>query len=219
MMTCPKCKVTIRGNKKCCPLCEGRLTGEPEDGAFPVIKSAPVSTATLFRIAVFIGVLIEIAFGFIGYINGSWMHSLGLVGTIIIFALGDLAVGIYYRSNLLKLITVQAYIIMIAICLINRHFGGYRWSLAFVVPSMFLALLVLTVLVGFIEKLLLGEYLIYVIIDVLLSFLQLIPIHYGMNPWPYLTAACIAVMLAVAAFVLIFRFKEFKNASAKYWNM
>ena len=219
MQYCPKCKIDIRGNKKCCPLCRGRISGEPEEGAFPVIHSAPVSTATLFRIAVFIGVLIEIVFGFVGYINGSWMHSLGLVGTIIIFALCDLAVAIYYRSNLLKLFTVESYIVIIAIYLINRHVGGYMWSFAFVIPSIFLALLIVTVLIGHFQGLLLGEYMIYVIIDVLLSFLQLIPIHYGLNPWPYLTAGCIAFMMAVAAFVLIFRFREFKNAAAKYWNM
>ena len=218
-MNCPKCKVKILGNKKCCPLCQGRLVGEVEEGAFPVIKSAPVSTATLFRIAVFIGVLIEIVFGFIGYINGSWLHSLGLVGTIIVFALGDLAVAIYYRSNLLKLFTAEAYIIILAVYMINRHMGGYRWSFAFVIPSIFLVLLITTVLIGHFEGLLLGEYMIYVIMDVLLSFIQLIPIHYGLNPWPYLTAGCIAFMLAVAAFVLIFRFREFKNAAAKYWNM
>ena len=31
MQECKKCKITIRGNKKCCPLCQGRLNGEPEE--------------------------------------------------------------------------------------------------------------------------------------------------------------------------------------------
>ncbi|MCR4674508.1 MAG: hypothetical protein K5675_05800 [Lachnospiraceae bacterium] len=219
MQTCPKCNITIRGNKKCCPLCEGRLNGEGEDGAFPVIKTKPVSTTTLFRIALFIGVLTIITLGFLGFINISWAKSLGLVSMIIIFALIDLAVAIYYRSNLLKLFTVEAYVIMLGVYLIDNHIKAYHWSIAFVIPSIFLALMLLTVLMGHFNGLLLGEYLSYVIIDVLLSFLQIIPIRLGQNPWPYLAAGCIAFMLAITAFLLIFRFKEFKNAAAKYWNM
>ena len=38
MQYCPKCRVKIRGNKSCCPLCRATLTGEGEDGAFPVLR-------------------------------------------------------------------------------------------------------------------------------------------------------------------------------------
>ena len=31
MQYCPKCKVKVRGYKTECPLCQGRLTGTPED--------------------------------------------------------------------------------------------------------------------------------------------------------------------------------------------
>nr|MCR5546508.1 hypothetical protein [Lachnospiraceae bacterium] len=162
---------------------------------------------------------IEIIFGFLGFINGSWSKSLGLVGTIIIFALIDLAVAIYYRSNLLKLFTVEAYVIMLGVYMIDNHIKSFHWSIAFVIPSIFIVLMLLTVLMGHFNGLLLGEYLSYVIIDVLLSFLQIIPIHSKDNPWPYLAAGCIAFMLAITAFLLIFRFRELRNAAARYWNM
>ena len=219
MMTCPKCNITIRGDKRCCPLCKGRLKGEPEDGAFPVLEKVPVSTVTLFRIALFLAVLAEISFVLISFLYGEWIHSFGVATMAIIFGLVDLGVALYYRGNVLKLITVQAYVILLAIFIIDHHFGAYYWSLAYVVPSVLVALVIVTVLVGRIEGLVLGDYMIYLIVNVIFGLLQAIPIYKGINPFPVIAACSVAFMVAIAAFVVIFHFRELKNASAKYLNM
>ena len=219
MLTCPKCNITIRGDKRCCPLCQGRLKGEPEDGAFPVLEKVPVSTVTLFRIALFGAVLAEIVFVLISFFNGEWIHSFGVATMAIVFGLIDLAVALYYRGNVLKLITVQAYVILVAVFIIDRHFGAHYWSLAYVIPSVLVALVIVTLLVGRIEGLMLGDYIMYLIVDVIFGLLQVIPIYKGLNPYPFVAAISIAFMVAMAAFVCIFHFRELKNASAKYLNM
>ena len=219
MQECKKCKITIRGNKRCCPLCQGRLTGEPEDAAFPVIKKLPITTEAVFRIACFLAVLAEIALGMICFVNGGWVPGIEIAMIVILFALGDLGVALYYKSNLVKLITVQSYIIMVAVIYLDRRFGMIGWSLTWVVPLMFIALILATLIIARVSGLFLRDIMLYVVFDVLMSLLQAIPIHRGINRFPWPAAMSIALMLAIAAFVIIFRFNDLKNASAKYLNM
>ena len=54
MQHCSKCNIDIRGNKSCCPLCQGNLIGEPEDPAFPVLPERRLSRGMFLRICVFI---------------------------------------------------------------------------------------------------------------------------------------------------------------------
>ena len=102
MQECKKCKITIRGNKKCCPLCQGRLSGEPEDAAFPVIKRLPLTTDAVFRIALFLAVLAEIGLGLICFLNGGWIPGIEIAMIVIVFALADLRVALYFKGNLIK---------------------------------------------------------------------------------------------------------------------
>ena len=219
MQECKKCKITIRGNKRCCPLCQGRLTGEPEDAAFPDIPLKPLTTDAVFRIAAFFAVLSEIALGMICFVNGGWIPGMEIAMVAIIFALIDLGVALYYKSNLLKLITVQAYIVMVAVYVLDRRFGAIGWSVMWVIPMMFIALMVATLIIKAANGLYMRDIMLYVILDVILATLQVIPIYRGQNPFPYPAAVSIALMLAIAAFVIIFRFNDLKSASAKYLNM
>ncbi len=219
MQECKKCKITIRGNKRCCPLCQGRLSGEPEDPAFPNIKRLPLTAVAVFKIAAFIAVLAEIALGMLCFVNGSWIPGVEIAMIIIVFAIADLNVALYFKGNLIKLITVQSYIIMGAVFIMDRRFGFIGWSLAWVIPMMFIALMVTTLIIAKVAGLFLRDIMLYVVFNVFACSLQAIPIHKGINPFPWPAAISIALMLAIAAFVIIFRFNDLKNASAKYLNM
>ena len=63
MQYCPKCRINIRGNKSCCPLCQGELAGEPAEDVFPVLVPRKISQASLLKIATFCFAAVEIAFG------------------------------------------------------------------------------------------------------------------------------------------------------------
>ncbi len=219
MQECKKCKITIRGNKRCCPLCQGRLYGEPEDAAFPYIKKPKFTTEALFKIAAFLSVLAEIVLGMICFVNGGIIPGVGLAMVVIVLALGDFGVALYYKSNLVKLITIQSYIIMIAVEVLDRRYGNLGWSLTWVIPLMFIALIITTLIIARASGLYLRDIMLYVVLDVLVSLLQIIPIMRGDNYFPWPAAISIALMLAIAAFVVIFRFSDLKSASAKYLNM
>ena len=58
MKWCPRCKVEIRGHSQYCPLCQGRVTGEGESPAFPIIPSVYEKYRLFFQILFLSGVAI-----------------------------------------------------------------------------------------------------------------------------------------------------------------
>ena len=47
MYECKHCHIKVRGNVKCCPLCQGELTGTAEQNIFP-IQSKNVSYRIIY---------------------------------------------------------------------------------------------------------------------------------------------------------------------------
>ena len=64
MQICPKCKVNIRGNKSCCPLCQGKLKNVEGEASpsFPTIKRKKISNITFLKVCTFLFVASEIVF-------------------------------------------------------------------------------------------------------------------------------------------------------------
>ena len=53
MQYCPKCRISIRGDKTECPLCGGRVTGNAEPGGFPVLDRRRFSHMSLVKVGTF----------------------------------------------------------------------------------------------------------------------------------------------------------------------
>ena len=107
MQYCPKCRIGIKGDKSGCPLCGGRLTGEPEPGGFPVLERGKLTHMSIVKAATFAGLssliimmALEILYGF----KLVWVPFAAL-GVVI--AWGDLMVGVYYRNNLIKTFSIE----------------------------------------------------------------------------------------------------------------
>ena len=219
MQYCPKCKVHIRGNKRCCPLCEGSLTGSPSDPAFPALEQRRFSFSLIFKVCLFLFVIVEVVMMMINIMTHFQYHLPGLIMMWAPFVLLDLGVAFYYRGNIIKLISGQAYVLMAVCFLIDRHNGHLSWSIQWVIPATLLSLTIVTIIIGYAVGLRMVDYMIYLALDVLLSVLQLIPVYLGINTMPYAAVISVGVMIVIAAFVVIFRSRDLGNAFSKYMNV
>ncbi len=219
MQYCSKCGIHIRGNKKCCPLCQGPLTGEPEDPAFPVLPKHTYSSLSVMKVAVFIFAICEIALAALWYLARSTRAWTPVAGFAVFLLLADLAVALYYRYNIIKIVTFECYFIMLLILAVDRLTGFHGWSLAFVLPFLFLALIIATTVIARAVHLHLVDYVIYIALDVILACLQLIPLSLHDNPFPIFAVITLGVILVYAVAIVIFRTRDLKSASGKWFHV
>ena len=219
MQYCPKCRISIRGNKTECPLCGGRVTGDPEPGGFPVLERNRFSHMSVVKVGTFclltffiIMMSLEILYDF----KLAWI-PFAVMGALI--AWGDLMVGIYYRNNLIKTLFIETYLAMAVCILIDSLTGWHGWSLAYVLPIGFVLLVFVTIGVGRAASLRLEEYIIYIFVTILLSMLQIFPVLAHVNPVAFPAVACMALLLIGACAAVIFRFRDLRSAVEKMFNL
>ena len=219
MQYCPKCRISIRGNKTECPLCGGRVTGEPEPGGFPILERNRFSHMSVVKVGTFclltffiIMMSLEILYDF----KLAWV-PFAVMGALI--AWGDLMVGIYFRNNLIKTLSVETYLAMAVCLLVDTLTGWHGWSLAYVLPIGFVLLVFGTIAVGRGAHLRLEEYIIYIFVTMLLSMLQIIPVLTRVNPVIAPAVISMALLLIEASAAVIFRFGDLVSAVQKLFNI
>ncbi|MBQ5534549.1 MAG: hypothetical protein IIU07_04530 [Lachnospiraceae bacterium] len=227
MNYCPKCKIVIRGEKQCCPLCQGKITGVPDGAttfesasysAFPVIDFK-VSSFTFIKIVTFLFLVLEISFAAVGWILGRDHPWVGLVMLGILVGWIDVLAAMYVRGNLLKLITVEAYVAMAVNIYVDYMTHMHGWSLAWVTPFTLLGLGVITLVIARIRKLRPSEYVTYIVVNTAAALLQLIPIRSGLNPVPIPAVIIIACHLILMAAVIVFRSRDLKTALGRRFSV
>ncbi len=221
MQYCPKCKVKIRGEKKCCPLCQAQLK-ETEgfiEPAFPRIKKKKLSNITFIKMCTFLAIALEIVFGAINIMTESQYSFVGVVMLGILVAWVTVITTVYLRNNLLKVITWEVFVAIVVDIYIDMHTGFHGWSLEWMVPATLTGLAIATIIIAKVIKLRLDEYALYIIFDIGMALLQIIYIKNGMNkfPWPAVISILLYLILGLA--IVIFRFRDLKNASQKMFNM
>ena len=219
MQYCPKCRLNIRGEKTGCPLCGGRLTGDPEPGGFPVLERRRFSHMSVVKVATFCYLslfIILMALEILSDFRLAWVPFVILVMTI---GWGDIMVGVYFRNNLVKTFAIETYLVMAGCLLIDFLTGWRGWSLSYVLPSGFLLLVVATVCVGKMADLRLEEYIMYLVTTMLLSLLQIIPVLTHANPAPVPAVASVTILLIMGCAAVIFRFQDLRSAAEKLFNL
>lgn len=220
MQYCAKCNVNIRGNKRCCPLCQGKIKGDAENPAFKTMPVSRVSGEMFIKLAIFAFLITNIVMFALQILYRFELHWPVLVTVFSLFALGDILVAFYLRGNILNLITVQSWIIMGIVYFLDRRYSGYLgYSVAWVVPILFIVLVISTIVIGKLSGMHTVDYAILIMFDVILSLFQIIPIANGNNPFPVLSVISMALMLGYLAYIVVFRGRDLKSAAEKYLNM
>ena len=224
MQYCPSCMIQIRGKKARCPLCQRELQDQDlampfeDDDPFVRLANPKVSFIKMIRTVTFICICLEILLGAVQIITGGsgWILAAML---IVLLGWADFQVVIYYRTNLIRMLTTQGYIIMAA-CLILAHISKTgSWAVTWVVPFMFCLLIAVTFIAARAQKMELHEYILYPAFDVLMSLLQIIPIVLGINPIVAPAVICIAIMLILVSGLIIFRGRMLREAAEKYLHI
>ncbi|MCR5092487.1 MAG: hypothetical protein K6B72_00730 [Lachnospiraceae bacterium] len=215
MLFCNKCNVNIRGSKAECPLCGSPLIGTPEDPAFPVLPPHKHTLRSVFKVIVFAFLVLMIVMGTLRYMIGP---SAGWATAVMLWSplgLAGVFITMTYRNNILKLISAEFYSVMVLDLLIDLATGWYGWSVAFVIPSCFVALVIVSFFVGRAVFGSHGGYLMYLITAEILSFFQIFFILADRNPFTYIAVAVMALMLILFLAEMIFFYQDFKNATSR----
>lgn len=223
MQYCQKCGISVRGHKRCCPLCGGPLTGEGKEPVFPIVKRGALTGKSLIRISAFVLIAFEIVMAAAGFLAANAArHALSWIPIVMICAAvawADLLIAFHLRNNVIKTITVQAYIAMLVDYIVDIRTGFPGWSVIWMIPAAFAGIAVTTIAIGRSVRMQLEDYAVYLLADTIFCLLQIIPIALHQNKFEWPAVICMAGYLILFSAVLLFRHREMKNAAAKYFHV
>ena len=221
MQICPKCKIEIRGKKRCCPLCQGQLKeveGE-KSASFPTLKKKKISHITFIKMCTFLFVATEIVFATINIMTGGVYSFFGPLMLGFLAGWVTILTTMYLRNNILKVVTWEGIVAIVVDIYIDYMTGFYGWSVEWMVPMTLIGLAIATIIIALVQKLRLDEYIYYIIFDLAMALGQIYFIKKGMNKLPWPAGISIMCYLILIAAVVIFRFRDLKKASEKMFNM
>ncbi len=239
MYYCPKCKITIRGDKQCCPLCEGKILDKDgmkraaidetlydiddlEDGynkAFPVLNERKITGVTFVRICTFLLAVIIVICLALRYLFGDIMSWTGvtILGSIVVWL--DILAIMRYRYNLLKVLMVEMIVAIVVDYYIDKITGFHGWSVVWMIPFGLAGHALVTFLIAKLVKLRFEEYIIYIVLDAVMAFAQAFFIWNGENSLPYAAVFVMAGFAITLVAAILFRFRELRSAAGRMFNV
>lgn len=190
-----------------------------DDDPFVCLPRPKVSFMLMMRAAAFFCISLEIAFGAVQIITGfkhGWLFA-AMLAVPVVWA--DIMVTAYYRSNLIRMLTTEAYLVMAACLVLQNLTHTGSWAVVWAVPALFCLLIGGTFAAAKAQGMELQEFILYPAFDVLCCLLQIIPIAMGWNTNIAPAVICIACMLILVSGLAIFRGRMLRDAAYKYLHM
>ncbi|WP_026660490.1 DUF6320 domain-containing protein [Butyrivibrio sp. AC2005] len=239
MQYCPKCKIVIRGDKTCCPLCEGKVLGkkdvlrtgldkkmydindfsEESEAPYPTLPERRISGVTFVKICTFLLGIIIVMGAAIKYLFGdsvTWVPVF-ILGSVVLWL--DILAIMRYRYNILKVLTIEVIVAIIINYYVDKKTGFYGWSVSWMIPFSLVGHTILSWIVAQVMKLRFEEYIIYIVMDAVMAFSQIIFIWNGENSVPYAAVFVMAAFAITLIATLLFRFRELRSATSRMFNV
>ncbi|MBC2870741.1 DUF6320 domain-containing protein [Bittarella massiliensis (ex Durand et al. 2017)] len=213
MKYCEQCKVSVTGQRSRCPLCQSVLRdeGEPYEEVFPVIPTVYNRFQFFFKLLIFASAVLGIVSAVINLLlpqSGVWsLFVLGGIGCLWVF----LFIAVRKRNNIPKNILWQVAVTILFCLLWDLFTGWHGWSVDYVVPSICVAAMAALAVTAKVFRLVVGDFLFYLLISVLFGILPVISILLGWVQVLYPSLICVGCSLVSLAAVLIFQGENMKR--------
>lgn len=221
MLYCNNCKITVTGDKPLCPLCGAELAGEgePETSVYPDIPPPKYSRNFLLRLVSFIaftGIAVSVALNYI-FSPEIWWSLFVSVGFVCSWL--TLAVGITKRSNILKNITWQLFLVTALAVIWDLLVGWHGWSLDFVLPGSCLVSMVSMFVISKIMKIPARELVFYLVLDSLYGIVPIIFVLTGILSTVIPSIVCILCSVISISAILLFEWKDIRDVFARKFHV
>ena len=150
---------------------------------------------TFVKICTFLLGIIIVMGAAIKYLFGdsvTWVPVF-ILGSVVLWL--DILAIMRYRYNILKVLTIEVIVAIIINYYVDKKTGFYGWSVSWMIPFSLVGHTILSWIVAQVMKLRFEEYIIYIVMDAVMAFSQIIFIWNGENSVPY---AAVFVMAAFA---------------------
>ncbi|MDO4623487.1 MAG: DUF6320 domain-containing protein [Eubacteriales bacterium] len=219
MQYCNRCRMEIRGYKRCCPLCGSLVTGEGERPCFPTIRKKKVSYVLFQKVCLYILIMLFVSMILVRNIIGEWRPWMWLVIFCGIVGFMDVMLMRTFRQNTLKTVHLQGYTGILLCIIVDHYTGSHGWAYAWVVPIAFVILMFAAIMTALILKIALRDFTLYLAFDTLMTFVQLLPIHAGKNIFPLPAQCSMAIVVLAYGALLIFGWRAFHSAAGRFFNV
>ncbi|MEE0955164.1 MAG: DUF6320 domain-containing protein [Eubacterium sp.] len=196
-----------------------KITVSPEENPYPYIPKPKVSRFSLIRTMYMSYAILLILLLAVRLIAGRgffWMPVVMAAGFLCVL---DIHLVLYYRNNFIKIFSVEMYLAML-ICLgVNAFTGGYPWAINWTVPSAMIAVYVGSLIGGKATGRPLVEYILFLVLDSVISLLQMIPIALAWNTFRIPAVVSISFCLIFTLALICFNYRTMKAASERMFNI
>lgn len=219
MKFCNKCKVSVRGNRQSCPLCQNNLTGTGEPDIYPDIPTIYRQYTMLFKLLAMgtisvgvISLMLNVMFPESGY----W--SFFIICGIACFWI-MLAFAVPKRNNIPKNITYQVFFLAV-FSLIWDYITGWRgWSVDFAIPIIFIVGIAALTIIPTLMKIPVSDYVISLVADGLFGFTPLLFLLLGKVKIVYMSYICITLSILTFISLLLFERKNILTEAQKRFHL
>lgn len=206
MRTCPECKITVGGAAKTCPLCGAELTlsgTEAEgDNLYPEFTGKVLHRSSFPFLAKIFAFITLIAVGTCILIDLLVTHrlswSLYVIGS---FAVLWTTVGTHLlgRVNLNYLLLNDLVAVSLFLVLIDLLSGWNRWSIDYVIPILYVGIMITTVVLALVFRMYWREYMLSLVAVCALGVGPLLIFLSSSSPIRFL---CLGAALLAAALLI-----------------
>ncbi|GHU56726.1 hypothetical protein FACS189442_5470 [Spirochaetia bacterium] len=207
MLYCHRCKVSVSGSPRRCPLCQGDLAGtpEPDRNVFPVIPPPSASFRRLIRF-IALGTIAVAAISVavdITVPTGKVWWSMFVIAGLASLWLSFLTINRQWW-NIPKNIFLQLFVISILVLLWDFFTGFNKWSIDFVIPILFSCSMIALAVFAKVRNLKVEDYIIFLVIISVISIFSLLLIIFHAVSIIYPAVICFTLSVISLAFLLLF---------------